>query len=233
MFTSTTGNYISFSKYGKIGINTAPLYSFDAVTYGVNEAKIRLMSDSAVSAGFVLGSSGIIRYDIGALGNGNFYLYQTSSQTYPLFIKTTGSVGINNSNPTALLHLGTSSVAPFGYTAHALTEQSQNGNKEFDGTNEYLTAQGTRYILAKTITHNDTLSFLGAESDTIQEQAITFAGASQGDTQVIPPSPPANAPRTAHFDAFVSAENQITIRMRTSGQIPYFTAVFRITIIKY
>lgn len=63
-------------------------------------------------------------------------------------ISSTGSVGIGTTSPSAVLHLkagtATANTAPLKFTAGLLLASPENGAMEFDGTNYYLTAGGTR-----------------------------------------------------------------------------------------
>jgi hypothetical protein len=147
------------------------------------------------------------------------------------------SIGINNSAPSgAYMHFGagTTTKAPFKYTSGTSLTTPDNGTKEYDGSNEFLTVGGVRYTLAKTLTATATLDFGSIAAGATETLTITVTGAVSGD--VVNLGVP-NASMDADIDyfAWVSANDTASIRCRNfgAGAVDPPSGTFRVSIIKY
>lgn len=156
-----------------------------------------------------------------------------------IYNNNTGNVGIGTTTPSAALHLkagvATASSAPFKYTSGVSAQTSlENGAKNYDGSNEYLTTGGVNYTIAKTLTNTATLDFTSTAAQSGSELTITVTGAADGDAVSLG-VPNASTLTNSSYSAWVSASNTITIRYNnysTASQDP-LSGTFRVSIIKY
>jgi hypothetical protein len=84
-----------------------------------------------------------------------------------------------------LIGAGTSAKAPFRYTAGVNTAAIVDGNKEFNGSNEFISAGGVRYTLAKTLQVVATLDFPNTAPQTTSTLTVAVTGAADGDQVVV------------------------------------------------
>lgn len=141
--------------------------------------------------------------------------------------------------PTAKIHIGagtaSASTAPFKYTSGTNLTTPENGAKEYDGTNEFLTAGSVRYILAKTLTTTSVLDFPDTMANESSDLTVSLTGAALGDVVSLG-VPHASVPITGSFMAWVSATDQITVRYINNDGISDHnpaSGTFRISLTKY
>ncbi len=147
--------------------------------------------------------------------------------------------GINQTTPTAQLHLGVgyataNNGAPLKFTAGTNLATPESGAVEFDGSNYYVSTGTTRYTLAKTLTATATLNFGNTNTNSSRDITITVNGAALGDVVMLGvPSSAVN--NNSCYTAWVSAVNTITVRFNnySSAGINPASGVFRVSVIKY
>ena len=159
-------------------------------------------------------------------------------------INQVGNVGISTTNPTAKLTLGagtaTINTAPLKFTAGTNLTAVENGTVEYDGTNYFASSGGTRYTLAKILTGSLAIDFGNRNNENSNPliQTITVTGAQIGDpvilglpTEVMD----SNNERQAHFMAWVSATNTVTIKFSnpTSTAIDPDLGTFKVSVVRY
>lgn len=149
-----------------------------------------------------------------------------------------GRLGIRVTGPTAAIHLpaGTAAAsgAPFKYTAGTNLAVVENGAKEFDGTNEFLSSAGVRYTMAKTLTATGVLDFPNTGAQLSADLTIAVTGAADGDVVALG-VPVAALNADSCYTAFVSAANTVTVRFNnySAGAIDPASGTFRVSVIKY
>lgn len=169
--------------------------------------------------------------------DGDFRI-EGDTRTHMFFLDaSTDSIGINNSSPSgASLHIGagTTTKAPFKYTSGTNLTTPDNGTKEYDGSNEFLTVGGVRYTMAKTLTATATLDFPSIASNGYQDLTMTVTGAVDGDVVAIG-APNGSVPAGVMYHAWVSATDTVTIRAHNTsgGAVDPASGTFRASIIKY
>lgn len=144
--------------------------------------------------------------------------------------------------PTAVLHLkagtATAGTAPFKYTAgtnvSVIAGNVNDGAKEFDGTNEFLTVSSVRYTMAKTLTASATLDFPSTAASSQSDLTITVTGASDGDAVTV------GAPNVSYdtnivYVAWVSATDTVTVRLLNNALTARDPAsgTFKVVVIKF
>jgi len=147
--------------------------------------------------------------------------------------------GINQTTPTAQLHLGVgyataNNGAPLKFTAGTNLATPESGAVEFDGSNYYVSTGTTRYTLAKTLTATATLNFGSTNTNSSRDITITVNGAALGDVVMLGvPSSAVN--NNSCYTAWVSAANTVTIRFNnySAAAINPASGVFRASVIKY
>lgn len=182
---------------------------------------------------------------LAALGNaGGDFIFFTRLLAFPFTITErmrllqNGNLGIGVAAPTAYLHLAAGTAvagtAPFKYTAGVNLAVVENGAKEFDGTNEFLSVAGVRYTMAKTLTATANLDFPNTAAQTSSDLTIALNGAADGDV-VLLGVPIAALLADSCYTAFVSAANVITVRFNnySAGALDPAAGVFRVSIVKY
>lgn len=153
-------------------------------------------------------------------------------------------VGIGTTTPTANLHIAagtaTANSAPLKLTSGTNLTTPENGAIEYDGTNYFATSGGTRYILAKILTGSATINFneIEQEDDNPFTSNITVTGAQIGDPVIlgIPNSAmDSNPERRAHYEAWVSAPNTVTIKFSnpTEDDIDPSPGLFKVAVVRY
>lgn len=147
------------------------------------------------------------------------------------------SIGINNASPSgAYMHFGagTTTKAPFKYTSGTNLTTPDNGAKEYDGSNEFLTVGGVRYTLAKTLTATATLDFGSIATLSYEDLTMTLTGAADGDCIALG-VPNVSMSAGIHYEAWVSAADTVTVRAfnPTAGAVDPASGTFRASIIKY
>lgn len=155
-----------------------------------------------------------------------------------LFSSANNSVAIGgaatNLNCFFIIAAGTIAKAPARYSAGPVTTTIVNGNKEFDGTNEFVSAGGVRYTMAKTLTAVATLNFPAILTGAHQDLTIALTGAADGDVISLG-IPSAAVTNGVSFFAFVSSPGVVTVRAYNyslATQDPA-SADFRVSLTKY
>lgn len=147
--------------------------------------------------------------------------------------------GINQTTPTAQLHLGTgyataNNGAPLKFTAGTNLTTPENGSVEYDGTNYYVTSGSTRYTLAKTLTTTVTLNFGNTLTNTSSDITVALTGAALNDVVIIG-VPNGAVNNNSCYTAWVSSANNVRVRFNnySSASINPASGTFRITVLKY
>ncbi|QNJ99039.1 hypothetical protein [Constantimarinum furrinae] len=139
----------------------------------------------------------------------------TTSQRERIIVRSTGNVGISESNPTATLHLragtATAGSAPLKFTAGTNLGTPEAGTVEYDGTNLYFTPNTTRKILLKGLTNTATLDFPNIPINSSSELTVTVNGATVGSSCSCAPNAAIEAGLT--WSCYVSAVNTVRIRL--------------------
>ncbi|MAP54630.1 hypothetical protein [Altibacter sp.] len=137
------------------------------------------------------------------------------SQRERIIVRSTGNVGISESNPTASLHVraGTSTAgsAPLKFTAGTNLAVAESGAMEFDGSNLYFTPSTERQTVFKGYTNTASLNFPTITANNASDLTITVPGADIGD--VCNASPSGAIEAGLIWNSFVSAANTVTIRV--------------------
>ncbi|HRO71822.1 MAG TPA: hypothetical protein PK951_15635, partial [Chitinophagaceae bacterium] len=110
----------------------------------------------------------------------------------------------------------------------------ENGAVEYDANNYFVTANDTRYTLAKTLTATASLDFANTTAQTSSDLTITVTGAVSGDAVSLG-VPNAAVLTNSSFSAWVSATNTVTIRFNnhsSSAKNPA-SGIFRVSVLKY
>jgi hypothetical protein len=147
------------------------------------------------------------------------------------------SIGINNSAPSgASLHIGagTATKAPFKYTSGTSLSTPDDGTKEYNGSNEFLTVGGVRYTMAKTLMATATLNFPAIAANGYEDLTMTVTGAADTDAVAMGVAN-GSVPGGVMYHAWVSAANTVTIRAHNTsgGAVDPASGTFRAVIIKY
>lgn len=148
--------------------------------------------------------------------------------------------GNNVVDPTAILHLlggvNTAGGAPFKYTAGVAAQTAlENGAKNFNGTNEFLTAGGVNYTMAKTLTATAVLDFPNTAAGTSSDLTINLTNAALGDV-VLLGVPNASTVANGCFTAWVSAAGVVTVRFTNNDLLTAFnpaSGTFRVAVVRY
>ncbi|MCR6720397.1 MAG: hypothetical protein NVV59_08895 [Chitinophagaceae bacterium] len=149
-----------------------------------------------------------------------------------------GLIGIGLSEPKSKLHLAggesASGNAPLKLNSGTLMNTPENGAVEYNGSNYYITAGGTRYILARTLTADNMLNFGNTTSGNSNDLTITLTGVAEGDPVIVVPSTSVVLANT-NYTAFVSSADTVTIRFNnfsiTSQDPP--NGNFKVVVFKY
>lgn len=143
-----------------------------------------------------------------------------------------------NTAPSAKLHPAAGSAAantaPLKFEAGTNLTSPENGAVEYDANNYFVTANDTRYTLAKTLTATAALDFANTSAQTSTDLTITVTGAVSGDAVSLG-VPNAAVLTNSSFSAWVSATNTVTIRFNnhsSSAKNPA-SGTFRVSVLKY
>ncbi len=154
-------------------------------------------------------------------------------------LQVTGSLTVGNiATASAKIHVAAGAAgagtAPFKYSAGTVNITPENGAKEFDGTNEFVTAGGTRYTLAKTLTATAALDFPNTAAQLSSDLTIALTGAALGDVVLLGVPNAAVLPDSC-FTAWVSSANTVTVRFNnySAGAQDPASGTFRVSIVKY
>lgn len=163
----------------------------------------------------------------------------TQSTNERMRIDGNGDMGIGVTSPTATLHLkaGTTAAtsAPLKFTAGTNLSTVENGAVEFDGTNYFVTSNGVRYTLAKTLTATATLNFPNTLAGTSSTLTITVTGATDGDVVDVG-VPNGSISSNGNYTAYVSSANTVTVRFNNNNALAAVdpaSGTFRVAITKY
>jgi hypothetical protein len=128
----------------------------------------------------------------------------------------------------------TAKTAPLKFKAGTNLTTPENGAVEYDGTNYYVTSEGTRYTLAKTLTTTATLNFGQIGSNSSVSTTVTLTGAAAGDI-VLLGLPTAGVASNITYTGYVTAPNTVTVMCVNAGtgQVTTNSGTFRVTILKY
>lgn len=249
LYSATTGSdnvaigsfaLLNATGNGNVGVGSGSLSS----ATGSNNISVGNNTGGPTSGQFniVLGAYARVPVNTGTgqLNIGNVLygsgLYATASNSSTP--TTSGKIGIGLTTPTAVLHLkaGTASAntAPFKYTAGTNLTFVEDGAKEFDGTNEFLSAGGVRYTLAKTLTATGSLDFPSTTNGESSDLTITVTGAADGDIVYVG-TPNAAVHANTCYTAFVSAANTVTVRFNnySAAAVDPASGTFRVSVLKY
>ncbi|AEV99280.1 hypothetical protein A4D02_32280 [Niastella koreensis] len=108
---------------------------------------------------------------------------------------------------------GSAGTAPVKLTAGAVLTTPENGAIEFDGADLYLTENGSRYKLTKTVGGQITTNFGGValSAFTALTTTLTVTGAQPGDVVNVSANSGANPPSII-VTAFVTSANTVTLQ---------------------
>jgi len=145
---------------------------------------LAILQASGGAPGLFLASAfatGFIGFSIGNVGPGAGEKMRLTSN---------GNLGIGVVAPAAVVHtkagIAGANGAPFQYTSGVAAQTAlQNGAKNYDGANEYLTAGGVNYTIAKTLTVTQALNFGSTASLSSTDLSLTLTGAALGDVVVL------------------------------------------------
>ncbi len=204
-------------------------------------ARLGLVANTLLWFDLVGGNSTEMNYSVNGAGDHFLQLQLGGTNSGYLFDVTNGRVCIGNNvvTPTAILHLlqGVAGVsgAPFKYTAGVAAQTVlENGAKNFNGTNEFITAGGVNYTIAKTLTNTAALDFPNTAAQASSDLTIGVTGAALGDV-VLLGVPNASQPANSCYTAFVSAANTVTVRFNnySAAAVDPANGTFRVAIVKY
>ena len=155
-------------------------------------------------------------------------------------IAANGNFGINTNDPSARLHVGAGTsvagTAPVKLTAGDLLTTPENGAIEFDGTDFYVTENGTRSKLTKTLSGKITTNFggilLGAFSPIIA--TLTVAGAQPGDVVSVSANNGSANQSSIIITAFVTSPNLVTVQAYNASASPItiMSDTYKVRVIK-
>lgn len=150
-----------------------------------------------------------------------------------------GNFGLGLQTPTAVLHIKAGAVgagtAPYKYSSGVAAQTVlENGAKNYDGSNEYLTAGGINYTIAKTLTATGVLAFPLTAAQTSSDLTIAVTGAADGDVVSVGVPIAALLPDSC-YTAFVSAAGVVTVRFNNyaAGAQTPAAGTFRVSLVKY
>lgn len=211
----TVGSSVSFQSVS-IGVDSTN--GFGQITFSVSKISQWLAGGMAIDPNSIMTDPGAGNLEIGF-----------------------ERVGVNTpaGSPTAKLHIGAGVAAamgaPFKYTSGVANQTVlENGAKNFNGTNEFLTAGGVNYTMAKTLTATAALDFPNTAAQSSSDLTIALTGAADGDVVSLGVPVAALNPDSC-YTAFVSAANTVTVRFNnySAGAIDPASGTFRVSIIKY
>jgi hypothetical protein len=162
-------------------------------------------------------------------------LQVTGSQT------TSANLGVGGiTSMTAKVHIaasdGSAGSAPIKLTAGAVLTTPENGVIEFDGTDLYLTANTSRYKLAKTIGGQITTDFGGISLSAFNRvtATLTVAGAQPGDVVNVSANSGASNSPALIITAFVTSANMVTLQAYNASNSPVTIAsdTYKVRLIK-
>ncbi len=163
----------------------------------------------------------------------------TNASVESMRIDSSGYVGIQQSSPTARLHLGagsaTASTAPLKFTSGTNLATPETGAVEYDGTNLFFTRTGTtRETVSTGLRGSDTLDFPNTNAGTSSDLTITVTGASDGDVCSLG-VPNGSTVENGSFTCWVSASNTVTVRYSNNDLTTSYdpaSGTFKVTVEK-
>jgi len=242
------GNIIGSTNLNlRVGTGNFTLDGVGASSYNIGSSittgSITLGGSAQTGAIVIGGGSGAQALNFGTGGTGIKTInIGTGAVANSIRIGNTTSgtkTGINQTTPTAQLHLGAgyataSNGAPLKFTAGTNLTTPENGSVEYDGTNYFVTSGSTRYTLAKTITTTVTLNFGNTLTNTSSDITVTVTGAALNDVVIIG-VPNGSVNNNSCYTAWVSTANSVKVRFNnySSATINPASGTFRITVLKY
>lgn len=129
---------------------------------------------------------------------------------------------------------GAAKTAPLKLKAGTNLATPENGAVEYDGSNYYVTANGTRYTLAKTLTGTGLLDFPSTGNNSTSTLTITVNGAAEGDVVMVG-VPTSSISTNNTYSAYVSAANTVSVVFHnySGGNANPGPGTFRVSILKY
>jgi hypothetical protein len=225
---ATSNNGTETSNYVNLGINGGGYNNASNILSGANNGYL-------YSAGqdFMIGNSTAAKSMI-------FFTGGITSGNERMRLDGTGHLGIGVTSPTARLNLpagtATAGTAPLKLTSGTSLTTAEDGAVEYDGTNYFVSAGGTRYTLAKTLTATASLNFPSTIAGASATLTITVTGAADGDAVSLGVPNAAASIGGANFSAYVSAANTVTVKLYNSNGITSIdpaSATFRVSVLKY
>ncbi len=148
-----------------------------------------------------------------------------------------GNIGVQNTAPSAHIHVGagttSSGTAPIKLTAGTLLTTPEDGAIEFDGTDYYVTENGVRNKLTKTLSGQLTTDFGGPSLTAFNAitTTLTVAGAQPGD--VVSVSANINM-RSVIVTAYVTAANTVTLQAynASASNVTITSDTYKVRVIK-
>ncbi|RZA06373.1 MAG: hypothetical protein EOP11_10545, partial [Proteobacteria bacterium] len=149
---------VRIDENGNLGINNAsPLDKLDIaggnarIANGYYYRAARNTGGAVINVlGFDSGSDNLYLRTGGASLGSSLYIRNSANADNVTF-RNDGNVGIGIAAPTAALHLrastGATGTSPLKFASGTLLSSPENGTMEYDGTNYYLTAGGTRVAI--------------------------------------------------------------------------------------
>ena len=151
-----------------------------------------------------------------------------------------GNIGVQNTAPSAHIHVGAgttaSATAPIKLTTGALLTTPEDGAIEFDGTDLYLTENGIRNKLSKTLSGQLTTNFGGISLNAFTPvlATLTVAGAQPGDVVNVSANSGAANPSSIIISAFVTSANLVTLQAynASNSAVTLVNDTYKVRVIK-
>lgn len=180
----TIGTATSTSTATPVYMDLGGTYA-DTVTS--TKAKWKLYNDGTAANTYGIGISvGQLNFFKSVGGTYNWYFNDVEKMR----LTGSGQLGILQTSPTALLHLGagtaTASTAPLKFTSGTNLTAIENGAVEYDGTDYFASAQSTRQKLHKGL--SGSFSGVGTATTTF---TVTFGGTQPNSTYKVNVTPTA------------------------------------------
>lgn len=192
--------------------------------------------------GVTTGSNNTFLGNVTGLGAtlSNTIIIADGANNQRIYANSSGQIGINNTSPSANLHLPagtvTAGTAPLKLTAGTNLTVAEDGAVEYDGTN-YFASQGTvRYYIPKTLMVTATLDFPNTAAGSSATLTVTVTGAADGDIVKLGIPIASIDSGAGVYYAYVSGTDTVTVQYvntRLSLSNNPASGVFRIAVEKY
>lgn len=151
-----------------------------------------------------------------------------------------GNIGVQNTAPSAHIHVGagtsTSGTAPIKLTTGTLLTTPEDGAIEFDGTDLYLTENGIRNKMSKTLSGQLTTNFGGISLNAFTPAitTLTVAGAQPGDVVNVSANSGAANPSSIIITAYVTSANLVTLQAynASNSAVTLVNDTYKVRVIK-